>query len=115
MAIVEEEVLVSSVWGQPRANVNRHAFRGGNFLIPRVFSRFGADLGVVATPAGLQASVNRTIEHLGTRAASVRVVRTDLSETGLQADIEVVNRAGHKLPTAYQHGVYLRALQQGSG
>ncbi len=101
MPVVEEEVAVSSVWGKPRANVNRHAFRGGNFLIPRIFSRFGADLGVTAPTADLQASVSRTLEHLQTSAAKVHIDRVTISETGMTVEVDVINYAGHKLPTAY--------------
>jgi hypothetical protein len=101
MPVVDEEVSVSSVWGQPRANVNRHAFRGGNFLIPRIFSRYRADLGVTAPTADLQASVSRTLEHLQSSSAKVRIDRVMISETGMRVEIEVTNYAGHKLPTAY--------------
>ncbi len=101
MPIIQDSVEVSSVLGDRRANVNRHSFRGGNFLIPRMLNRFKTELGVNATAAELDASVSRTLDHLKTRAASVRVDRVQVGETGLSAVVTVTNHAGHKLPTAY--------------
>jgi hypothetical protein len=101
MPVVDEPVAVSSVMGLPRDGVNRHAFRGGNFLVPRMFSRFGSELGVEATPAELDAAVNRTLNHLKTRAAVVRIDRVRIAQARLEADVSVSNLAGHKLPTAY--------------
>jgi hypothetical protein len=101
MPEVEGEVPIASVWGEPRPEFSRHAFRGGNFLMPGVFNRYRAELGVEAFPQELSASVLRTVEHLQSSTARVTVERAEISGGRLEADVSLSNLAGHKLPTAY--------------
>jgi hypothetical protein len=101
MPVVEDSVAVSSVWGQPRAEVSRHVFRGGNFFMLRMLNRYRDDLGVTALPQELDASVHRTVQHLQTSAARVTVEDVQVTGDRLRADVVVENLAGHKLPTAY--------------
>jgi hypothetical protein len=101
MPEVEGEVAVSGVLGQPRAHVSRHVFRGGNFFMPRLLNRYRTELGVQALPQELDATASRSMEHLRTRSAVVRV--EDVSREGNHLEFELIvdNLAGHKLPTAY--------------
>ena len=101
MPIVTEPVAVTSVLGQPRDSVNRHVFRGGNFFMLGMLNRYRSELAVTALPNELEATRLRTIEHLQTNTAGVSIVEATLSGTRLSADVQVVNLAGHKLPTAY--------------
>ena len=101
MPEVEGEMLISSVWGEPRTEFSKHVFRGGNFFLPRIFNRYRADLGVEAYPQELSASVLRTVEHLQSQAARLSVDRIDVANGRLDAEVSIVNLAGHKLPSAY--------------
>ncbi len=101
MPVVEDSVPVTGVLGIPRANVHRHTFRGGNFVMLRILNRHAADLGVPVPAPELDAAVRRTIEHLETRAARLDIETATLSGARLVASIRVANLAGHKLPTAY--------------
>ncbi len=101
MPALESEVAITSVLGEPREEVNRHAFRGGNFLIPRMLNAHRNELGVEALSTELDASALRTIDHLKASTASLTVREASVSRNELTAQLEVRNRAGHKLPTAY--------------
>lgn len=101
MPVVEEEVAVTGVLGQPREDVNRHVFRGGNFFVLRMLGRYASELGVEAPPADLATAARRTVEHLEENAARLAVDSTEVAGERLLARVSVKNLAGHKLPTAY--------------
>jgi hypothetical protein len=101
MPVVAEPVPVTRVLGQPRTEVSRHIFLGGNFFMMRILNRYRAELGVAATPREMEQAIARTIGHLqqGTAGVAIEAVTTGGGE--LAFDVVVTNRAGHKLPTAY--------------
>jgi len=67
----------------------------------RIFNRYRNELGVAALPEELDAAARRTEAHLAAESATIAVTATRADNGCLVADVEVVNRAGHKLPTAY--------------
>ncbi len=101
MPIVAEPVAVSGVLGQPRDQVSRHVFLGGNFFMMRMLNRYRDELGVVATPGEMAMAIARTVEHLQRDAASVAIEPRPAGAGRLEFDVVVGNLAGHKLPTAY--------------
>jgi hypothetical protein len=101
MPEVAEPAAISSVLGQPRPNVSRHAFQGGNFLMPRLLDRFRGELGVTAASADLGGAADRAVSHLRHESAALSIEGSALRDNLLSADIVVTNTAGHKLPTAY--------------
>lgn len=96
-----EPVAVTPVLGDPRPAVSAHTFLGGNTLMMRIFNRYRGELGVAALPEELDAAARRTEAHLAAESATIAVTATRADNGCLVADVEVVNRAGHKLPTAY--------------
>jgi hypothetical protein len=95
-----DSVPITAVRGQPRPDVRRHWFPGGNFFVLGMLNRYRAELAVEAFPQELDLAMSQTREIL-TQAATV-TVRPGPSASGhLVADIEVTNLSGHKLPTAY--------------
>lgn len=101
MPVVDEEVPISSVFGERRQGVSRHTFIGGNFFMQRLLSRHRVDLAVTAEPHEMDAAANRTIAHLQNDAATVSVRGITSSGGRLTVRIAVENLGGHKLPTAY--------------
>lgn len=101
MPVVREEVPVSQVVGQPRADVSRHTFLGGNFFVMRMLNQYRDELGVRATPKEMEAAIARTVDHLKTGTASVELLEVTREGGQLRADVRVRNLAGHKFPTAY--------------
>lgn len=93
---------ISSVLPNPRPDVRRHVFRGGNFFIPRILNLYRNELAVMALPGELDGMIGATEQFLNTRAARVAVGHAAVEDDGALAfDVAVTNLAGHKLPTAY--------------
>lgn len=101
MAVVDGEMPITSVWGQPRAGLSRHDFLGGNAFMLRLLNSRRSELGVTALPQELADAADKTAGFLQSRSARVSV-SGDLTEKGrLRAVVLVENLTGHKLPTAY--------------
>ena len=101
MPKVQEEVPITSVFGEPRAGFSRHIFVGGNFFMQRLLNRYRNDLGVPAPPEDLESAALRTIAHLQSEAAKLAIRRLEIHAGRLEAEISIENQGGHKLPTAY--------------
>jgi hypothetical protein len=101
MPPVTEEMPIASVLGQPRKNLARHVFVGGNFFMLGLLNKFRVELGVDALSQEMGASVARTVRNLQTQTASVSVDRIAVDGERLDLDVAVQNLTGHKLPTAY--------------
>jgi cytochrome c551/c552 len=96
-----ESAPIASVLGEPRERLARHTFIGGNFFMLRMLNRFRAALGVVAPSPELDASARATLRQLETDTATVSISGATLSAGRLEADVDVQNLTGHKLPTGY--------------
>jgi hypothetical protein len=81
--------------------VSRHVFRGGNFFIPRILNTHRKELAVAALPQELQTTAQQTAKNLQTAAATVSLVKTEISSDSLRTEVVITNLAGHKLPSAY--------------
>jgi hypothetical protein len=101
MPEVPGEVPVSSVLGQPREDVSRHTFLGGNFFMLRMLARHRQELGVSALPQELENAAMRTVAQLQSGTARVAVEGGALQDGRLSLDVVVTNLTGHKLPTGY--------------
>jgi hypothetical protein len=101
MPVVEGEVAVSGVLPNPRSDVNRHSFRGGNFLMPRILNKHRADLNVAALPQELEETASASEENLATKSATLELVPTGIVEGRLEVDAVISTLAGHKVPSAY--------------
>lgn len=101
MPAVPEEVAVTSLLGVPRAEVSRHTFVGGNFLMKGILNRNRTELKVASPPAELDASAEKTRLHLQSESARMSIGAVEVRDGRLLADLTVTNLAGHKLPTAY--------------
>jgi hypothetical protein len=88
------------VRGQPRPDVRRHWFPGGNFFVLGMLNRYRAELAVEAFPQELDLAMSQTREILA-QAATVTVRPGPAAAGRLVADVAVTNLTGHKLPTAY--------------
>jgi len=101
MPTLAKSTPITSVLGQPREGFSQHVFRGGNFLLPKIFIRHRIELGVAALPADLAKTANETTAHLQSKSAIIMIQPSKISDDRLQAEVSVKNLAGHKLPSAY--------------
>lgn len=98
---VAEPVKIAAVYGPERAGMHRHVFVGGNILLEELLNEHRSELGTKALPSEMEEALQRTKKFLETQAASVSI--GDLAQTaqGVDFNVRVENRTGHKLPTAY--------------
>ncbi|MEJ2006833.1 MAG: hypothetical protein P8Z30_01545 [Acidobacteriota bacterium] len=101
MPKVQAEVPITSVLGEPRPGFAQHTFVGGNFFMQRMLNRYRNDLVVPAPPEDLDSAAIRTIAHLQSEAAKIRIKGLSVRNGRLEAEISIENLGGHKLPTAY--------------
>jgi len=101
MPSVEDMTPITGVVGEDREEVSRHVFRGGNFFMPKILNRYRDELGVKELPQELETTSLRTAAHLSSSSAQIKLENITLSEGQLQAEVNIQNRAGHKLPSAY--------------
>jgi hypothetical protein len=99
----------------PRRPVGRHVFVGGNTLVLGLFEEHGEALGATAPSEAFAATRAATFEQLQERTAAVEIVRTEQQGDTLTVVARVLNRTGHKLPTAHPtRRVFLRATVTGA-
>lgn len=78
----------------------RHAFVGGNTLVPAILADHTAELATTAEPAHFTATRTRAAQLLRDHSARLRL-RVKVRGRTLLARLEVANRTGHKLPTGF--------------
>jgi hypothetical protein len=101
MTQVKGEAPITSVHAQNHEGVFRHVFVGGNATLLRMLKDHAGELGVTATPAELEDAARRSEALLAHDSASVAVEQAGLKDGRLEFDVSVLNKTGHKLPTAY--------------
>ena len=115
MPVVEEDVPITSVLGEPRPGFSRHTFVGGNFFMQRLLDRYRNELGLRVLPGDLDRASERTIAHLRSEAAGLLIRNAEITGDRIEVEIAVENRGGHKLPTAYpSRRVWLHVTVRGS-
>ncbi len=101
MPEVAGQAKVSGVMGLEHENVSKHSFRGGNFLMPRIFNKHRSELGVASLPQELAGTSANAEENLANASATLVLQGAERSGDTVRAGLLVHNLAGHKLPTAY--------------
>jgi hypothetical protein len=101
MPPVAAPTRIASVLGEPREDLSRHTFLGGNFFMLRMLNRFRDELDVTALPQELEASAHATVRQLQMDTATVSVEDVTVGQNGLAFVVTVVNATGHKFPTGY--------------
>jgi hypothetical protein len=94
-------VRVSSVLGENREGLSRHAFVGGNAFMLRMLNRFRDALGVEAPANELEATARLTEQQLRRDTAALEVSAPRSVGAALEFDVTVRNLTGHKFPTGY--------------
>jgi len=69
--------------------------------MPKMLNRYRDELGVKALTQELETTSIRTAAHLSSSSAQIKLEKIALSKGKLKAEVNIQNRAGHKLPSAY--------------
>ena len=85
----------------PREPFGRHVLVGGNTLVLGMLRDHREELGVTATPAALEATIEATSVQLRTRTARLSVGALQSKGRELRFHVDVENLTGHKFPTAH--------------
>jgi hypothetical protein len=106
MPPVAAPTRITSVLGEPRDDLGRHTFLGGNFFMLRMLNRYRNELNVAALPQELDASAHGTLRQLQGDTASIAIDDGVVSDgkgarDRLQFVVSVRNLTGHKFPTGY--------------
>ena len=94
-------VRVSSVLGDERDGLSRHAFIGGNAFMLRLLNRFREALNVEAPQNELEATARLTEQQLRRDTATLDVSAPRTTDQFVEFDVTVRNLTGHKFPTGY--------------
>lgn len=101
MPAAQGGVQLSVTGGPPRSPFSQHIFVGGNTYMPQVLKTFASEMAVTASSDDFDATIERTLDQLQRRTATVRVENPNLSDARLSCDVVVENQAGHKFPSSY--------------
>ncbi|MEI9813960.1 MAG: hypothetical protein WDO18_15535 [Acidobacteriota bacterium] len=96
-----KDTPITRVLGEPREQLARHVFVGGNFFMQRVLGKYRVELSVPAMPSEMEAAADRTVRHLQSETAKVTVASAEVRNGKFEAEIAIENLSGHKFPTAY--------------
>lgn len=92
------------------SDYSRHTFVGANVFVLEMFRQFAPQLGLTTNDPNydtsnfrfvprLDLSIRETTKQLQGRSASVAIRAKRRLATGLEVDVEVVNKTGHKFPS----------------
>jgi hypothetical protein len=93
-----------------RSDYSRHTFVGANVFVLEMFRQFAPQLGLTTGDPNydtsnfrfvprLDLSIRETAKQVQSRSASLAIRSQRRVATGLEVDVEVVNRTGHKFPS----------------
>ncbi|MBN1994604.1 MAG: hypothetical protein JW953_18035 [Anaerolineae bacterium] len=94
-------VQLSITGGKPRSPFSKHTFVGGNVYMGEILKTFGKDLQVTASNEHFDATIERTLDQLQQRTATVKIMQFLQEGTSLTVHVAIKNLAGHKFPTGY--------------
>lgn len=94
-------VRISATSTNLRSPVSKHNVVGGNAYLLRILQAFGEAIGVTASEAQFEATIQDTLSLLQEQTATVTLEDVKLVGDYLSGTIVVENLAGHKFPTSF--------------
>jgi hypothetical protein len=86
----------------PRTPFNLHTFAGANVFMQKLIKNNKTQLGITASDANFDSTINETTRLLTQNSADVLIQGTPYaSQDSLYINVEVKNKAGHKFPSGY--------------
>jgi hypothetical protein len=101
MPLAQGGVQLSITGGPRRQPFFQHVFVGGNAYMLEIFKAFGPELEATAGEAHFQAKQDRAVAQIEGRTGAISIEDVSREGSTLVAEVVVVNRTGHKLPTGF--------------
>ena len=101
MPTAQGGVQISITGGEPRSPFHQHTSVGGNTYMLHVLRAFGEEIEVTAASDQFEATIERALDQLQKRTASVTFEDVRLSGSQLTAKVVLESQVGHKLPTGF--------------
>ncbi len=104
MPAIEENIILSNrpQWLGSRNPLHTHEFVGGNVFMLKMLRNFGDELGVRASEAHFDSTIDRSMRLLERQSVRLNLsaVWNSMADS-LTIEVGVENLSGHKFPTAY--------------
>jgi hypothetical protein len=95
------EAKLSVTGGAAQSPFSKHIFVGGNVYMLNLLKRSGLEQAVTASSAQFDATIERALEQMQNRTATVDIAELEISGTTLSAQVAVNSQVGHKFPTGF--------------
>ncbi|MBC8377445.1 MAG: T9SS type A sorting domain-containing protein [FCB group bacterium] len=104
MPAIEENIVLSNrpQWLGSRNPLHTHEFVGGNVFMLKMLKNFGDELGVTASEAHFDSTIDRSMRLLERQSVRLNLTTDwNVMTDSLTIEVDVENLSGHKFPTAY--------------
>ncbi len=104
MPAIEENIILSNrpQWLGSRSPLHTHEFVGGNVFMLKMLRNFGDELGVRASAAHFDSTIDRSMRLLERQSVQLNLTAVwNSMADSLTIEVAVENLSGHKFPTAY--------------
>ncbi len=103
MPALNEGIIISNrpTTLSARQPYGQHYFVGGNVFMLKILKAHGTELGVTATPAQFDSTIQRTLRLLQEETARLTLAAQFRTSDTLEVKVAVQNLAGHKFPSGY--------------
>ena len=85
----------------PRQPFYQHHFVGGNVFMLKILQANVEALGLTASTAEFETTIQRTLAQLQNNTATIAVEQVERTGNQVRAVVQVQNKTGHKFPTSY--------------
>lgn len=102
MPVAEGGVAISNLTPDTlRSPYSKHSFSGGNVYMMQVLKTFSKETNSQANAKNYDDTIDRTIDQLQNRTASVEISNLSSQNNELSFDVNLTVLSGHKFPTSY--------------
>ena len=101
MPLASGEVVLSVTGGPGRSPFSRHSFVGGNTYALNLLRHFGAEIGVTASSAQIEAALQRAGAQLQGQTAQISIEELEITGATLMARVSLSHQVGHKFPSGF--------------
>ena len=104
MPRIDDPTVISSMppwFDDSRSPFGKHHLVGGNVFMLKLLKQFITELGITATEANFDSTINRTYEMLQERTLSLELTEEERTNDTLYIDVSLTNMTGHKFPAGF--------------